>query len=152
MYSKLSATVFSIGLMFLLILPIKENFKKKPKDNFPFSYYPMFAIKRDSLYDVNYFVGYDNNGGRHYIPHDYIGTGGFNQVRRQLNKKCKKGETDKVTNRVAEKIAKTKSEPYTDIKRIELVTGTFHLENYFFAGETAPRKEKVLNTREIVQK
>ncbi len=149
MYSKISATIFSFGLMFLLILPIKENFKKKPKDNFPFSYYPMFAVKRDSLYAVNYFVGYDAAGKRHLIPYDYIGTGGFNQVRRQINKTCKKGDTEKLNQRVADKLAKCKSEPLSNLTRVDLVTGTYHLEDYFRINDHSPREEEVLNSKAI---
>ncbi len=146
-YSTTGAAIFSITMLFLLMLPAKENFKplRKQQDSFPFSNYPMFSKKRDLTYELNYFVGYDEDNNRYTIPYQYVNTGGFNQIRRQVNKKCRRGETAELMKRVAKRIVKSKSAPYNKIYKVELVEGEYHLENYFLTSNKAPIREKVLD-------
>lgn len=147
--SKTSAAIFSILVLFAVIYPVKENWQAKPKDNFPLSYYPMFSIKRSATYSVNYFVGYDAQDTRILIPHKFAGNGGFNQVRRQINRKCKEGKEKSLTRKVARRLAKTQQSPYDQLQRVELVKGKYHLENYFTGVDKQPVKEKVLSSRKI---
>ncbi len=149
--TKSSAAIFSALILFAIMYPIKENWQAKPKDNFPLSYYPMFSHKRDSTYSVNYFVGYDAQGNRMLIPYKFAGNGGFNQVRRQINRKCKEGEAKALTRKVAKRLAKSQEAPYNELERITLVKGTYHLDDYFVKGDKTPRKEKVLSKRKITR-
>ncbi len=148
-YSKTGAAIFSISILFLLMLPVKENLKEKQKDNFPLSHYPMFSKKRDKTYEVNYFIGYDKNNNRYKIPYQYISSGGFNQVRRQVNRECKKKSTEKFTKKVAKRIAKLEETPFRDLHKIELVEGEYDLDTYFLTSNKAPIREKVLSATNI---
>lgn len=149
MQSKSFAIIFSLFLLFAILLPIKENWRTKPKDGFPLSYYPMFSLKRGETNTLNYFVGYDANNNRYHLPYKYVGSGGFNQVRRQINKQCRKGKEARLTKKVARRLAKCKDAPFNTLQRIELVRGTYHLENYFLTDNQMPVEEKFLSAKTI---
>ncbi|NJL74529.1 MAG: hypothetical protein HC892_05290 [Saprospiraceae bacterium] len=146
-HSKFGALVFSMILIIILASPIKENWKAKPKDNFPLSYYPMFSKKRDTSYTLNYLVGFDANNKRHCIPYYMVSSGGMNQVRRQINKKCKEGESDKLAKKVARRIANSEKAPFDKLEKVVVMEGTYHLEDYFLADRKAPLKEKIISTQ-----
>src|ERR1041384_5564559 len=88
---KLRAACFSLALIGSVLWPIQENWRRKPHDNFPLSYYPMFSSKRDAVETFYYLFGRDEQGVRHYIPHKIIGAGGGNSVRRQLRRNVNEG-------------------------------------------------------------
>lgn len=142
--SKRAATVFSFTIAGAVLWPVTENFKKKPADNFPLSYYPMFSLKRKPDHTLNYIVGYDADNKRYYIPYRYIGSGGLNQVRRQLNKKVRKDDTDAVLQKVAKRIIRKNESPYNRLIKIQLVRGRFDFDTYFMSGSKLPEDEKIL--------
>lgn len=148
---KTVAVIFSIVLLGLMLSPVVENWRNLPKDNFPLSYYPMFSKKRESTYTLRYLVGYDSAQQRYHIPYHYIGNGGFNQVRRQINKQCKNGKSKKLAKKVARRLAKTKDVPFANLERVEVVKGTYDFETYFSKGDKTPLSEKVLSTQNIVK-
>lgn len=143
-YSQNQAILASVFTITLILSPVLENWAGKPKDNFPLSYYPMFSKKRNATYAVYYFVGYDSAENRHKISYKLAGTGGFNQVRRQIKKKARSSEAKAFTQQVAEQVTKMKHPPYSELERIELVKGYYHLENYFLKQDTLPLVEKKL--------
>lgn len=147
--TKLGATVFSLGLALLILSPVRENWQEKPKDNFPLSYYPMFTKNRGEVYKLHYLVGYDKRENRHLIPYTFAGTGGFNQVRRQINKRVSKGEGDKLAQKVAKRVAKSQSAPYSELVRIEVVQGRVHIDNYFTTDERLPEEEVVIASQTL---
>jgi hypothetical protein len=149
--SKFSASVFSLLLLAAIAWPVGENWKSKPKDEFPLSYFPMFSFKRDSIFQVNYFIGYDVRNQRCYIPYEYIGSGGLNQVRRQLNKKVREEKGDRIAEKVAKRLANCKTAPYNELVRVDLVTGRYHLDNYFLTGDKNPLAETVIASKTIVK-
>ncbi|TRX59088.1 hypothetical protein FNH22_11220 [Fulvivirga sp. M361] len=146
------AVVFSLAVTLALFWPVRENWQEKPKDEFPLSYYPMFSHKRKPTYSFTYFVGYDATGNRHTIPYKYLGTGGFNQVRRQVRKSAKTGKHDDLTMEVAKRLARSKREPLTQIVQVEMVKGRYHLEDYFLTKKKEPLKEKVYSRQNIERK
>ena len=148
---KALAAIFSIVVLLLVLSPVVENWSKTPKDNFPLSYYPMFSKKREATYTLRYVVGYDEQQRRYHIPYHYIGSGGFNQVRRQINKQCKNGKSKKLAKKVARRLAKSKEPLYQNLERIEVVKGTYNFETYFVKGDKTPLQEKILCTRKIVK-
>lgn len=148
-YSKPLAVLLSVGLLLLIASPIRENFQTKPKDGFPLSYYPMFSLKRDTHYTVRYVVGYDDAGKQHIIPYQLLGTGGFNQVRRQVNKRCKQGKAHKLARTAAKRIARQTVPPYTELAYVEVIKGDFHLDNFFLIHDRTPVSAKVLATEVI---
>lgn len=147
--NKSLATLFSVATLLAILWPVSENWQKKPKDNFPLSYFPMFSQKRDSVCTVNYFVGYDSSGQRHYIPYSLIGSGGFNQVRRQVNKKVRSEKGEELTQKLAKKIARNEVTPYCHITKVAMVRGRFNLNDYFLNGIRTPLNEKIIFAKTI---
>jgi hypothetical protein len=147
--SKPLAVIMSVVISLAVLWPVTENLKKKPVDRFPFSYYPMFSYKRNPVHTLHYVIGYDSAGNRHYIGYNYIGSGGFNQVRRQVNKKVRKGEAEAVLLKTAKRIAKAKKPPYTQIVKIELAKGSFNFDTYYLTGNKLPATETILATKKI---
>jgi len=141
-YSQNQALWISVFVIILILSPILENWASKPKDNFPLSYYPMFSKKRQATYGMYYFVGYDTAQNRYKISYKLAGTGGFNQVRRQIKKAARSDKAKAYTQEVAKRIANMKEYPYSELTRIELVKGYYHLENYFLKQDTLPVHER----------
>ncbi len=148
-YSQKQAVLVSVFIIALILSPIMENWASKPKDSFPLSYYPMFSKKRKATYGLYYFVGYDSVQNRYKIPYKIAGTGGFNQVRRQIKKEARSDRANAFTLKVAERIARKKGYPYSKLVRIELVKGYYHLENYFSKKDTLPVHERKLAFHKI---
>ncbi|MBK9337873.1 MAG: hypothetical protein IPM98_15540 [Lewinellaceae bacterium] len=142
--SKSLAAVCSFIILAAIVWPVQENLKRKPKDSFPLSYFPMFSQKRDSVYTVSYLVGYDAQGRELLVPYCYAGSGGFNQVRRQINKKVKQGKGVALTEKVAKRLAKTDRAPYNRLVRVALMTGTYHLDHYFLHRQKTPLQESLV--------
>ena len=148
-YSKTAAVLLSAGLMITVLAPVAENLRATPEDTFPLSYYPMFSFKRDSLYSVYHFVGRDSENESINIPYKMVGTGGFNQVRRQVNKMVKEEKEVELIQKVAKKLERTRVEPYSLIEEVSLVKGTYHLEKYFSTDKQQPVRLKVIASQNI---
>ena len=80
---KTVATAISLFMLAIVFSPIKEHFRE-PRDDFPLSHYPMFTKRRDGDVTVTFLVGMDDKGRQYPIKYTYAGTGGFNQVRKQI--------------------------------------------------------------------
>ena len=145
------AVVFSVLLIVVLLWPVRENWQDNPKDNFPLSYYPMFSHKRKATYSMPYVVGYDSLHNRHFVPYQYAGTGGFNQVRRQMREMVREDRHNELIRRVAEELADSDRDSYDQLVRVELVKGKYHFEDYFLNGKKAPISETLLSTQTITR-
>lgn len=143
------ALAFSVVFLLAVFAPVMENWKPVPQDNFPLSYYPMFSQKRSENYALNYIVGYDAAGQRYIIPYQYAGNGGFNQVRRQINKKCRKGDAYKLAKKVAKSIRKSGNADLKRIECIEIVCGQYHIDDYFIHPNPKPVSEEQLAVYEM---
>ncbi len=150
--TKQLALTFSAVVLLSVIWPVHQNWKDDPKDDFPLSYYPMFSHKRKATHSMPYFVGYDATGERHLVPFKYVGTGGFNQVRRQINRKARNGNVQELTEKVAQRLARCKTAPLNTLVRVEMVRGKYHLENYFLTDGKSPIEEKVYHSENIERK
>ncbi len=140
---KLLPALFSVFLILLVLSPIVENFRAKATDGFPLSHFPMFTSKRDATENVTHLVGLDADGNRYVIPHRFAGTGGMNQVRKQIRKSARdKENAPKLCQIVAEKVAERRSERYAKIVRVVVVSGEYNLDDYF-AGAKNPVEEKI---------
>ncbi|MBX2892954.1 MAG: hypothetical protein KF734_18735 [Saprospiraceae bacterium] len=148
-HQKVFPVALSLLVLGAVLWPVRENWRRKPKDSFPLSYFPMFSHKRDSTYSVNYFIGYDADGQSLLVPYRYVGTGGFNQVRRQINKKVKQGKGASVIGKVARRLSKAEQPPYDGLVRVALVTGTYHLDSYFLHRQKTPLHEVVVAEKTI---
>ncbi|MDQ3750471.1 MAG: hypothetical protein M3367_15865, partial [Acidobacteriota bacterium] len=139
---KLLPALFSVLLIALVLSPIIENWRAKPTDGFPLSHFPMFTSKRDETASVTHLVGLDENGNRYVIPHRFAGTGGMNQVRKQISKSARNEDAPKLCQTVAEKVAQRRSERYAKIVKVVVVSGEYNLDDYF-AGAKNPVEEKI---------
>lgn len=133
---------FSLAMIGAVLWPLAENWREQPQDNFPLSYYPMFSAKRSKKAKVSYLVGYDSRGQRHILSYKLAGSGGMNQVRRQIRFLVKNGHAEKLCHNVAERVAQQRKGVLTDIVRVQVVTGTYRLDTYF-QGDRRPLSENV---------
>lgn len=149
--SKPMALSFSLLISATLLWPVKENWQPKPQDDFPLSYYPMFSHKRKATYAMPYLLGYDAQQNRHLIPYRYVGTGGFNQVRRQMRKMVRQDQGDLLLGQVVENLKETRREPYNQLVKVALVKGKYHLDDYFLHEQTVPLEEIILSAQTLQQ-
>ena len=139
--SKPLAAVFSVVLLAVVASPIVENWRTPAHDDFPLSYYRMFSEERADLQRITYLVGIDNQGSRFLVPYQYAGSGGMNQVRRQMNKLVAGGSAPRLCQTVASRVSRARSR-LPDLRTIEVTTGTYRLSEYF-TGRQAPVTENV---------
>lgn len=146
---KWPVAIASLALLLALAWPAAQNRAEQPTDDFPLSYYPMFSQERDTVYSLHYIVGYDSLRRRYPIPYHLIGTGGFNQVRRQINRQAKNDQGGVLLEKVAACIASRKSAPYCHLVALELVKGYYHLDNYIAPEGKQPLREKIVAQQNI---
>lgn len=149
MHTKFTAAFISLSTAIVLFWPVTENLKKKPVDRFPLSYYPMFSHARGTGNTLNYIVGYSKTGMRSYIPYKYIASGGFNQVRRQLNKIVKTKRGSEFLDAVATRMKKKYSAFYNRFTTIEIVRGTFDFDSYYLQNNKKLKEEIILYTKNL---
>ncbi|WP_119069005.1 hypothetical protein [Rubrobacter indicoceani] len=140
---KAPPAAFGLALIGAVLLPLRENRREAPEDNFPLSYYPMFTANRGRHTTVNYLVGADAAGKRKTLPATLAGTGGLNQVRRQINHSIREGRADELCASVARAVAESRAPELSGIRTVSVVRGAYRLERYF-AGETKPHRERVV--------
>lgn len=139
---KWFARYFSLVIIGLVLWPIRENWRKRPKDSFPLSYYPMFSARRSKSVKVTYLVGFDEHDQRVILPYKFAGSGGMNQVRRQIRRLVAKGHAERLCQAVAANVERQHREPWTNLVRVQVVTGTYRLNDYFL-GKKDPLNEVV---------
>lgn len=140
--NRSAARCISALVVLVVLSPVLENCRDRPRDGFPLSYYPMFSEKRRSNMRVTYLIGLDAAGNRHKVPYVFAGSGGLNQVRKQIAAKVRRGEAAELCGKVAHKLAQDESQPYADLIEISIVAGKYSLDGYF-TGERAPLDEVV---------
>lgn len=124
------ASAFAALMIGAVVWPVAQNWRDQKKDSFPLSYYPMFSLKRANATTVRYLVGVAA-GGRHLIPHTYAGTGGLNQVRRQINRIVREGRSQALCERVAQEVARRNEARFADVVTVQVVVGRYRLADYF---------------------
>lgn len=139
--SKWAAALLSVVLMTAVLFPVTQNWVDDPRDDFPLSYYPMFSFEKGDRQRVTYLVGFGADGNRVLLPYQYAGTGGMNQVRRQMNKLLERGQALRLCRSVASRVARSGDLP-VGIHTVEIVTGTFFMTQ-FFGGNKVPVSENV---------
>lgn len=134
--------LLSAVVVLILLSPLLENWKAKPHDSFPLSYFPMFAARRGETYQANSLVGLDAAGNRTLLSYRLAGSGGFNQVRRQITAKLKKKRGDEICETVASKLARSRRRDLRNVETVQVVSVT-HDMNKFFARGNSQVAEKV---------
>lgn len=148
MDGKWTAGGFSVLMVCAVLWPVAQNWREQRRDGFPLSYYPMFTARRSATVKVTHLIGVDAAGRRYQIPYTYAGSGGLNQVRRQINRVVREGRAGVLCDLVAARIAVQQTGPLTEVTRVQLVIGKYRLADYF-AGETSPVSESVLASSEV---
>src|ERR1051326_6890547 len=148
---KSFAVVLSVAMVGAVLWPIQQNWRENPRDNFPLSYYPMFSARREAVETFYYLVGHDARGARHYIRYKLIGSGGGNQVRRQLRKIINDGRAPELARAVAKRLARQKNSPWSDIVSVSVCKGKFAVDD-FFHGRKEPVQEQVKGSCAVKRK
>ena len=111
----------------------------------------MFSARREAKETFFYVVGRDGQGGRHYVPYKMIGSGGGNQVRRQLRRIINEGRAPELAHTVARRLARQENAPWSEIARVEVCKGKFDVSD-FFHGHKDPVEEQVKGASEVKRK
>jgi hypothetical protein len=133
------AIAFTAGLV---LSPITQNWNRKPKDNFPLSYYPMFSAVRGETYTSPAMVGWTAAGERRVVPYTFAGSGGLNEVRRQLRSRIQDRKAEQLCRKVAKRVARSARPDMAGVERLQVVMATHNLDAYFH-GDKRAVKEKV---------
>jgi hypothetical protein len=140
--AKLGPALLIVLTLLTVLAPITQNFKRRPTDSFPLSYYPMFSAKRSAHFSGQTLIGIDAAGNRHRLRHTFAGTGGFNQVRRQIAAAVKEDRALETCTTVAKRVARSKRYTGPRLASVEVITATHHIDS-FFAGDQTPVAEKL---------
>ncbi|MBK9170505.1 MAG: hypothetical protein IPM24_24010 [Bryobacterales bacterium] len=130
------ALVIALAL-FIVISPVAENFKRKPVDSFPLSYFPMFSFRRSPVHTGNTLIGIDDAGHRTRLRAALAGTGGFNQIRRQIQAKVKAGRAQEICETVAARVSRARREPMPHIRTVQVLTVKHEVDAFFSGDQTA---------------
>ena len=142
------ATALSLGMVAAVLAPVRQNWRRRPVDGFPLSYYPMFSARRRATVRAIHLVGIDGTGGRICIPHHCAGTGGLNQVRRQINRACGEGGALGLCAAIAEHVAHDAA--FDGIRTVQVVESSYRIDDYFLRRDAAAA-ERVLAAAEVVR-
>lgn len=146
------AAWFGALLVAATLAPVVENWRENPRDDFPFSHYPMFSSERRELHRQTHAVGITEGGERVPISHRRIGTGGANAVRRQLSRVLREGSVEELQSycdAIAARVAASDSRSSRAIQEVRLVSARYDLAGYFLRGEKQPVDERVLATARV---
>ena len=103
----------------------------------------MFSTQRGEVYRQTHLVGVDAENNRILIPYRFAGGGGFNQVRRQINKMVREGHVTDLCRSIASRLSRRNSAPLNSVVRVRVVTGTYRLADYFGLGIVRPEVERI---------
>lgn len=143
------AAGFSLLLVGATLSPVAEHRREKPKDDFPLSYYPMFTERRGETEKVVYLKGVDARGNGRPIPYKYAGAGGLNQVRRQIRRVVRRGGAEELCRTVAAEVARRDKASLADVVEVQVVTGEYHLADYFMGKSKTPVSEVVHDSARV---
>ncbi|GAA5160537.1 hypothetical protein GCM10023321_43410 [Pseudonocardia eucalypti] len=97
------------------------------RDGFPLSYYPMFSARRGKYGYVTYVEAERGDGSRYTVPLSVLGSGGANQIRRQIFRVAvRQGRPEDYARLAAEQVARHPK--HTDVVRVRVVRGKFDLD------------------------
>lgn len=146
---RMFAAGFSLLLVGATLSPVAEHCREKPKDDFPLSYYPMFTERRSETEKVVYLKGVDVRGNGRPISYKYAGSGGLNQVRRQIRRVVRRGRAEGLCRAVAAEVARRDKSSLADVVEVQVVTGEYHLADYFTGKSTTPVSEVVHDSARV---
>ncbi len=139
--SKRASLGMGAALLGAMLWPARQNWRPREHrtDGFPLSYYPMFTAQRKQTGTVVHLVGIDATGRRRVLLYSHAGTGGLNQVRRQLRKAVATGRAEQVARTVAHSVGRRGTRGVCEVR---VVSGTYRYDE-FFAGQPGCVRETV---------
>lgn len=128
---KILISIISFVFVLVVLSPITQNWKQKPKDDFPLSYYPMFSFKRDNYLYIAYLKGIDEEGKHYKVPYDYVIKGaGFNRSRKQISKTLINNKAMELCKQTLRNLNTVDKEPYNKITEVIVLSGQVHIDKY----------------------
>jgi len=143
-----AAVTVTAALLACVLWPLRQYRRPRTerRDGFPLSHYPMFSAPRPAKVTVYYLVAETREGDRRYLAHRYIGPGGLNQVRRQVNRRVAEGRATTLARQVAGRVAGHGGVGM--IAQVHVVQGRFHLDRCFGQHQVVG-SERILATAEV---
>ncbi len=123
-----AATATTVGLLAVLA-PLINLWRNSPRDSFPLSHYPMFSARRGTHVEVSYLCGVRADGSRLRLDSRLAADGGMNQERKQIARAIRRNRGDRLARRVARRLDSRNL--HRDVVVVEIVTGTFTIEDHF---------------------
>ncbi len=142
------ATVASIALLVIVLSPIIQNWREDPVDGFPLSYFPMFTTVREGRTRLTHPIGIRADGSEVSLHYKVVGSGGMNQVRRQIRSRVKRGEAEELCREIAERVARSDRQEHRDLVAVAVVRDRFELDA-FFSGDRTPAERDIRARVEI---
>lgn len=119
--------------------PREVKRKKVEHDSFPISTYPMFSADRKGRVTVPHVVGITSEWERIPLHYRHYGTGGLNQVRKQIARGIRRGEAATIAQRYADSLATAPRRNERDVVRVLVVRSRFAFDDYFSTTEPNSR-------------
>ncbi len=145
---RIYAIAVSILLCGAVLAPIRQGFLPEPQDDFPLSWYPMFARPRPAQERPIYVVAADADGARHKVPQTFWTSGGFNQGATQLIRSAAAGDSllAPLCGRIAARIAQRagRDPELAAAVEVRVLKGRYDRARWFRDGDHAPIQEVTL--------
>lgn len=122
--------LFCTGLLAVTLAPVAQNWAKEPRDDFPFSYYPMFSRPIGETYEVTHVIGLDGERREHVIPARYLGRGGFNEVRMTVWRAAREN-APRFCLRVAERLHDGATADLRGVRKLVIRSGHYSLPAFY---------------------
>lgn len=148
--SRRGPVLLSVCALAVVLSPITQNWSRAPHDNFPLSYYPMFSAKRGAEYKTPTLVALNDKGERTVLSYEVAGSGGFNEVRRQIRSRIEHKKAKSLCRKVAKRVVRDETLRGQNFTNIQIITATHNIDAYF-AGNKTPVEEKVHATCPVMQ-
>lgn len=113
----------------------KLNRAKLEADSFPISTYPMFSADRGGQIVIPYVLGQTVDGERVNLHYRWFGTGGSNQVRKQVARAVREGRAAEVAQQYADALAARPTKH--QIVEVLVARSRFIFAEYFSGNTTA---------------
>lgn len=130
----------------VVLSPITQGFRASPRDDFPLSWYPMFARPRPKWETPVYVIGLKSDGSRQKLSQQWWTAGGFNQGATQLIQAAQAGKSalEPLCTRIATKVGKKKSAELEGVVEVAILRGKYSLDRWFREGDHRPEREEEL--------
>jgi len=148
--TRLGATVWTVLVCGAVLSPIVQSFRDTPRDDFPLSWFPMFAAARPEVEKPVYAVAV---GGTEqaFVASRYWTSGGFNQGASQLIRAASRsGALRPLCERIAGAVAKKPPRGVSAPTEVQIRRGWYSLQTFFGENDRTPIREVVLVTCPVV--